>query len=219
MDLDDVMRDIDGLRDEATRAVNARAGDLHAVKLGDLRALAKRIKTDHELARELWRTGDPDARLLTTLVCRPKAFPADELDAMVRATDFTKLLDWVVSYVVKVSRHAEELRLLWKDDAAPLVGRAGWSLTTTRVVKSPQGLDLAALLDQIEAEMKTAPAAKQWSMNHCLAEIGIRQPALRDRAIAIGERLEVLKDYPASPGCTPPYAPMWIAEMVRRLGT
>jgi hypothetical protein len=53
-------------------------------------------------------------------------------------------------------------------------------------------------------------------MNHCLAEIGIHHPALRARAIAIGERLKVHIDYPASPGCTPPYVPLWIAEMVRR---
>lgn len=89
-------------------------------------------------------------------------------------------------------------------------------LQTDRVVKSPAGLDLPALLDQIEAEMKTAPGPKQWSMNHCLAEVGIRNRGLRARATAIDERLEVLKDYPASPGCTPPFAPVWIAEMVRR---
>jgi 3-methyladenine DNA glycosylase AlkD len=72
------------------------------------------------------------------------------------------------------------------------------------------------LLDQIEQEMKQAPAQKQWAMNHCLAEIGIHHADRRARAIAIGERLEVLIDYPASPGCTPPYAPIWITEMVRR---
>jgi len=32
----------------------------------------------------------------------------------------------------------------------------------------------------------------------------------------IGERLEVLKDYPTPPNCTSPYAPIWITEMVRR---
>jgi hypothetical protein len=26
----------------------------------------------------------------------------------------------------------------------------------------------------------------------------------------------VLKDYPTSPGCTSPFAPIWITEMVRR---
>ena len=70
--------------------------------------------------------------------------------------------------------------------------------------------------DPAEKEMKRAPAQKQWAMNHCLAEIGIHHPKLRKRAIRIGERLAVLIDYPASPGCTPPYAPIWIAEMVRR---
>jgi len=53
-------------------------------------------------------------------------------------------------------------------------------------------------------------------MNHCLAEIGIHHLALRKRAIGIGERLAVLFDYPAPLGCTPPYAPVWITEMVRR---
>ena len=146
---------------------------------------------------------------------KPKALSVDELDAMVREISYPKLLDWFIVNVVRPGRHAEELRPGWQD-GHDLIGRAGWSLTTDRVVKSPDGLDLPALLDQIEREMKPASAHKQWAMNHCLAEIGIHHPEHRDRAIAIGERLAVLIDYPASPGCTPPYAPLWIAEMVRR---
>ena len=134
---------------------------------------------------------------------------------MIRGIRSPKLLDWFVVSVVKPSRHAEQLRLAWKD-GDDVMGRAGWSLTTERVVKRAEGLDLETLLDQIEKEMKQAPAHKQWAMNHCLAEIGIYHPQHRKRAIAIGERLAVLIDYPASPGCTPPYAPVWIAEMVRR---
>ena len=93
---------------------------------------------------------------------------------------------------------------------------AGWALTAERVVKAPAGLDLAGLLDVIEAQMKAAPDRLQWAMNTCLAQIGIGHPEHRARAIGIGERLEVLKDYPTSPGCTSPFAPVWIAEMVRR---
>jgi len=134
---------------------------------------------------------------------------------MIRDIRSPKLLDWFIANVVKPGSHAEELRLRWKD-GDDLVGRAGWSLTTERVVKKGGGLDLDALLDQIENEMKQAPAQKQWAMNHCLVEIGIRHPEHRARAIGIGKKLAVLIDYPASPGCTPPYAPVWIAEMVRR---
>jgi 3-methyladenine DNA glycosylase AlkD len=53
-------------------------------------------------------------------------------------------------------------------------------------------------------------------MDHCLARIGIEHARHRARAIAIGERLEVLEDYPTAPNCTSPFAPVWIAEMVSR---
>lgn len=202
--------------DPRIREVNERHGDDHGVNLGKLRAVAKRLKTQQDLARQLWETDDTAARLLALLICRPKAFGRDELDTMVRQARAPKVHDWLVNYVVKKSPHAEELRLAWSADPDPVVASAGWALTTERVTKRPEGLDLAGLLDVIEAEMKGAPDRLQWAMNHCLAQIGIDHAGHRARAIGIGERLEVLKDYPTSPGCTSPYAPVWINEMVRR---
>ena len=211
------MRELAALEEPKMREANERRGDDHGVNLTHLRALAARLKSQPELTLELWATGDTAARLLATLVCKPRMLSAAELDAMVRDVRSPKLLDWFIANMVKPGRYAEELRLRWKDDDG-LVGRAGWTLTTARVVKNAEGLDLDALLGQIEKEMKHAPAEKQWAMNHCLAEIGIHHARIRTRAIEIGEKLAVLIDYPASPGCTPPYAPVWIAEMVRRRG-
>ncbi|TQM78820.1 3-methyladenine DNA glycosylase AlkD [Saccharothrix saharensis] len=212
----EVMAELAALEDPRAREVNERHGDDHGVNLGKLRALAKRLKTQQDLARELWATGDTAARLLALLVCRPKAFGRDELDAMLRGARKPKVHDWLVNYVVKKSPHAEELRLAWSDDPDPVVASAGWALTTERVARKPEGLDLDGLLDVIEAEMKDAPDRLQWAMNHCLAQIGIDHPGRRARALDIGERLEVLKDYPTSPNCTSPYAPVWIDEVVRR---
>ncbi|MFC8782526.1 DNA alkylation repair protein [Streptomyces nigra] len=212
----EVTAELAALEDPKTRAVNERHGDDHGVNLGKLRAIAKRLKTRQDLAEELWATGDSAARLLALLICRPKAFGRDELDAMLREARTPKVHDWLVNYVVRKSPHAEELRVAWFTDPDPVVASAGWALTTERVAKRPDGLDLAGLLDTVEAEMKDAPPRLQWAMNHCLAQIGIEHPEHRARAIAIGERLEVLKDYPTSPGCTSPFAPVWIDEMVRR---
>ncbi|MEU4121789.1 DNA alkylation repair protein [Streptomyces virginiae] len=210
------MAELAGLEDPKARAVNEKHGDDHGVNLGKLRAVAKRLKTQPELARELWDTQDTAARLLALLICRPKAFEREELDAMLRGARTPKVHDWLVNYVVKKNPHAEELRVAWFADPDPAVASAGWALTTERVAKRPEGLDLSGLLDVIEAEMKGAPDRLQWAMNHCLAQIGIEHPEHRARAIAVGERLGVLKDYPTSPGCTSPFAPAWIAEMVRR---
>ena len=212
----EVMAELAALEDPKTRAVNARHGDDHGVNLTMLRALAKRLKTQHELARRLWATDDTAARLLAILICRPKAFERDELDVMLREARTPKVHDWLVSYVVKKSPHCEELRVAWFADPDPVVASAGWALTTERVAKKPEGLELAGLLDVIESEMKDAPPRLQWAMNHCLAQIGIEHAEHRARAIDIGERLEVLKDYPTPPNCTSPFAPIWITEMVRR---
>jgi 3-methyladenine DNA glycosylase AlkD len=60
----EVLAELAELEDPRIREVNARHGDDHAVNLGRLRALAKRLKIQHELARELWETEDSAARLL-----------------------------------------------------------------------------------------------------------------------------------------------------------
>lgn len=212
----EVLAELAALEDPRARAVNEAHGDDHGVNLSRLRAIAKRLKTQQDLARHLWETGDTAARLVAILISRPKAYERGELDAMLREARAPKAHDWLVNYVVKRSPHAEELRLAWSADPDPVVASAGWALTTERVAKRPEGLDLAALLDVIEAEMRDAPDRLQWAMNSCLAQIGIEHADHRARAIDIGERLEVLKDYPTPPNCTSPYAPAWIGEMVRR---
>ncbi|MET7419754.1 DNA alkylation repair protein [Dactylosporangium sp. NPDC005555] len=212
----EVLASLAALEDPKARAVNERHGDDHGVNLGKLRALAKQLKTQHDLAVRLWATGDTAARLLALLICRPKMYERDTLDGMLREARVPKVHDWLVSYVVKKSPHCEALRVAWFADTDPVVASAGWALTVDRVAKHPDGLDLDALLDRIEERMKDAPDRLQWAMNHCLAQIGISHPALRARAVDIGERLEVLKDYPTPPNCTSPFAPTWIAEIVRR---
>ncbi|MCT1478255.1 DNA alkylation repair protein [Microbacterium sp. p3-SID336] len=210
------LAELAALEDPKQRAANEKRGDDHGINLSRLRALAKTIKTDQPLARELWATGDTAARLLALLLCRPSAFDADELDAMLRETRPPKVNDWFVNYVAKKTPLAEELRVRWFEDPDPTVAAAAWSLTTVRVAKGGEGLDLPDLLDRIERELADAPARLQWAMNETLATIGIFHPGLRARAVAIGERLQVLADYPTPPGCTSPFAPLWIAEIVRR---
>ena len=149
--LGEVMAELAVLEDPKMREANEKRGDDHGVNLSKLRAVAKRLKPQQELARELWSTNDTAARLVALLICRPKSFERDELDAMLR-----------------------------------------------------------------EAR---APDRLQWAMNHTLAFIGIEHAEHRTRALDIGERLEVLKDYPTPPNCTSPFAPSWINEMVSRQAT
>lgn len=219
MNAKDVLARLEALGDEKVRAHNAKhgAGDnQYGVQRGDIRKLAKEIKADHELGLALWETENVDARFLAVLLLKPKQLSASEVNGMVRAATFFWLADWLNSYVVKKHPDKEALREKWMKAKDPMAARAGWNLTAERVVKSPDGLDLDALLDRIESEMGTAAPEAQWTMNSCLAEIGIHFAEHRERALAIGEALGVYRDYPVSKGCTSPFAPAWIHEMVSR---
>lgn len=215
----EILAELEALGNDKVRAQNRRngaGGKQFGVLLGDIRKIGARIKTDHELGLALWATENVDARLVAILIMKPNKLSRDELDRMVRAVGFVQVADWLNSYVVKKHRDKESLREAWMNDDDRWAARAGWSLTNERITKDPDGLDLAALLDRIESEMPSAPAEVQWTMNFCLGNIGIQFPKLRKRAVDIGEKIGLYRDYPVSKGCTPPFVPVWVNEMVRR---
>jgi len=217
----EVLERLKPLGEASVRARHIRDGageNVFGVKMGDIRALAKEIKSDHELGIDLWKPGNLEARLLSTLVVKPKQFSAEDLDGMLPDVTLAWLADWLMTNVIRHHPEKEALRVKWMQSDQPARLRAGWSLTTERVTKNSGGLDLTALLDRIEREMPSAHELPKWTMNYCLAEIGINFPELRKRAVAIGESLGVYRDYPVSKGCTSPFAPIWIDAMVNRKG-
>lgn len=219
MTLKDTLAQLESLGNEKVRAQNTKhgAGDKQfGVRLGDIRKLAAKIKTDDPLAMALWDTGNVDAQFLATLLIEPKKLSGEAVDRMVRSTTFARVADWFNSYVVSKHPDKKALREDWMAADDRWAARAGWHLTAERVANNPDGLDLPALLDRIESEMADAAPEVQWTMNNTLAAIGIHVPELRKRAIAIGEKLGIYRDYPVSKGCTSPFAPIWINEMVRR---
>jgi 3-methyladenine DNA glycosylase AlkD len=199
MTLKETLTKLKSLGNEKMRIQNKKNGaddNQFGVKLGDIRTLAKTIKTNHELAKSLWETGNIDARLLSTLLIDPNALSISEIDEMVRSVKFLQVADWLNAYVVKQHPDNEKLREKWMHSSDPMAARACWSLTSGRVVRSPDGLDLPAILDRIESEMPNAAPEVQWTMNSTLAQIGICYPVHRKRAIAIGEKLGSIATIP-----------------------
>src|SRR6188768_484151 len=94
MTLPEALAELAALEDPKMRAANEKRGDDHGMNLSRLRGVAKKIKTDQPIAQELWATAETPAKLLALLICKPAAFTADELDAMIRDTRAPKVNDW-----------------------------------------------------------------------------------------------------------------------------
>ncbi len=229
MTLDETMNQLKSLSHDGVYRQNAKNGagdDQFGVKSADLRMVAKSIKSDRALAMELWKTGNMDAMMLATLIVKAKDLSPEELEGMVKSAKFWHAADYLNTNVVKLHPQKEELRQKWMAANEPATNRSAWSLTAERICTDPAGLDLNGLLDRIEKELSVNVAENpkltmqdsKWMLNYCLAEIGIRNPDLRSRAIEIGEKMGACRDYPTSKGCVSPYTPSWIAEMVKRQG-
>lgn len=221
MNTQDILAQLKSLGDPARHAHNVKAGapaNQFGVKLGDLRAIAKKLKTNHALALQLWDTGNVEAQLIATLIMKPKELTADQLDKLTRSTTCSQVADWLNSYVVPEHPAKEDLRVKWMTAKDRWAARAGWNLTASRINKGTEDFDLTALLDRIEKEMPKAPPEIQWTMNNTLAAIGIKHAKLRKRALTIGEKIGLYKDWPVNKGCIPPYVPVWVEAMVQRQG-
>lgn len=238
MTVKEIIAELESLGDEKRRKHNAKVGPdgidgvpldkQFGLKTGDIRKVAKKIKTNHQVGLELWKTGNFDAQLLAILIMKPKELTADELDTMVREARFSWVAEWLQSYIIKEQppEVKETLRAKWmkKSEKDAWALRAGWHLTASRINHDAtsgdgkgagkSGLELDALLDRIGKEMPKAKPETQWTMNNALAAIGIKHASHRERAVAIGEKIGLYKDWPVSKGCTIPYVPVWVEAMV-----
>lgn len=222
MTVKQVLKKLKSLGSEQWRDFNKKngAGDNQfGCKKGDIRKVAKELKTNHNLGLELWETENIDARFVAVLILKPDELTKKEVEAMVKSEPFTHLADWFTNYVIKKRKDKEALRKKWMKSKNKMLARSAWSLTADVATKDPGSLELDALLDRIEKEMPKAKPEVQWTMNFALAFIGINDKKSRKRAIAIGEKIGLYRELPVPKGCTTPFAPVWIKEMVSRQGS
>ncbi|MBV1923907.1 MAG: DNA alkylation repair protein [Flavobacteriaceae bacterium] len=221
MTVKEIFKEFVSLTNEMIKKHNTKSGvgeNQFGVKLGDIRKIAKKIKINHKLSLELWDTNNYDAQMLALLIIEPLELIENELDTMVKSVKYNRVADWLNSYVIKLHPDREQLRVKWLNDSNAMAQRAGWNLTSIKVKRDAKNLDISSILDRLENEMGTADPIAQWTMNFTLAEIGINHPKFRERALQIGETLGVYRDFPTSKGCTSPFAPIWINEIVSRQG-
>ena len=71
----DILTELEALGTAQTRKIYNRHGvgdDQYGVSYANLKALKKQIKTDHEAAKQLWASGNHDARILAAMIADPK---------------------------------------------------------------------------------------------------------------------------------------------------
>ncbi|MCB1025847.1 MAG: DNA alkylation repair protein [Acidobacteria bacterium] len=197
--------------------------DSESTKLGDLRKIAKEIKRNHELAMELWSTGEFLPRQLAILIMDKKLLSQELIDKLDReiqthnTEERLQLIDWLLANQLSKDKKTIALMESWANSASTLQRRTFWyhqgRLRWVGQTPPPNSEDL---LDSIEEGMESEEPEVQWAMNFTAAQIGIFQPKLRSRCIALGKRIGLYKDDVVAKGCTPNYLPELISIQVAK---
>jgi len=194
------------------------------VKIGDLKIIAKRFKSEQALAHELYKTAVVDAMYLAGIIADGAAMSKKQLDSWAKGANCHIISEYAVPGVAVESPHARDLALKWIDSKKEPVAACGWSTYAGMLAVQPDDqLDLAEirqLLCRVVETIDAAPNRVRYAMNSFVIAVGAYvKPLLKDAkraAKAIGA-VDVDMDDTA---CKTPVAADYIAkiESLGRIG-
>ncbi|KOF08867.1 hypothetical protein AC739_17780 [Planococcus glaciei] len=192
-------------------------------KLGDLRKIAKDIKKDHEIAMELWSTGEFLPRLLAILIMDKKLLSQDVLNQLDQdmqthtIDERNNLMDWLMANQLMKDKKNIALMESWRTSPSALQRRSFWYYQgRLRWTGQTPPDNTADLLAALEADIAQEEPEVQWAMNFTAGWIGIYDEKYRARCMKIGEKTGLYKDEMVSKGCTPNYLPEFISIEVNK---
>ena len=191
------------------------------VKVGDLKTLQKKLKTNHALALELYASGNSDAMYLAGLIADPAQFTKADLRKWAKAAYWNMLSGYVVPWVASESKFGRELALEWIDGDDEQIATAGWSTYACLVsIKPDADLDLGEidlLLGRVRDEIDGAPNRVRYAMNAFVIAVGSFVAPLLAKAKATAKALGTVEVDVGDTSCSVPNACEYIAK-VEKMG-
>lgn len=211
---------LEKLGTEQTRKTWARhgaKGPMFGVLFGELFKLMKRIDVDHELARDLWATGNVDARNLAMKIADPLVMTPDELDRWAIENPM-RMCSLYVATLAAEGPHARTKVGEWLNSPNERLRALGWTLLgrLSDLDESFPEDQLVHGVQVIEESIHAAPNEVKHDMNRALITMGGRSSALRKAVLAAAKRIgEVTVDH-GDTACKTPDVAETVAKMWAR---
>ncbi len=220
MSLQEVMHTLEKLGSEQNRRIYANhgaTGPLFGVKVGDLKKLLPKLKGDHGLALELWKTGNSDARYLAGLLADPQRMTKAQLNTWMKEADWYFLSDYAVAWTAAESPIGWELAEKWVESKQELTASGGWATFGAILsIRPDQDLDVEALrsqLKRIEESIAGERNRVRYSMNGYVITVGTYVKSLHAEATAVAKRIGKVQVFMGKTECKVPFAPEYLAKV------
>lgn len=191
-------------------------GELFGVSFAHLKDLTKRIGIDHDLAEQLWATGNIDARTLATMIADPGKMTSEEADRWAKEIDYYVVADYLGSLIARGSLAHDKIEL-WTQSKDEFVRQAGYSALASSL-KQDSALsddDCRGMLKRIEEEIHNSPNRARQAMNNALIAIGVFRPHLTDEAVGSATRIGKVEVDHGDTSCKTPDAISYIYHALK----
>lgn len=220
MDVSEILRELESRGSAQTRKTYGRHGvngPMFGVSYKDLGILTRRLKTNHRLALELWKTENHDARILATMIADPAALKARDLNRWVKEAGNYVVGDAVAGVIAR-SPFGQAKADSCRDSKDEWLSYAGWNITSRLAMNDPNLGDeyFVPLIAEMESHIHQAPNRTRYAMNQALIAIGVRNPALQKLAMAAARRIGTVEVDHGDTACKTPDAAAYIAKTVAR---
>ena len=176
----EVLIELEKLGTDQTKKILVRHGapsnQLFGVKVGDLKVLEKKIKKNHQLSLELYKTKNSDAMYLAGLIADEKLISKEDLNYWVENASWHMIAEYTVPWIAAESKFGLELGLLWIKSNQENIASSGWStLSSYLSITANEMIDLKLmqkLLKQIETTIHKQPNRVKYTMNGFVISCG-----------------------------------------------
>jgi 3-methyladenine DNA glycosylase AlkD len=193
---------------------------LLGVSIEQLKKIQKRIKTDYQLALDLYDTGIYDAMYLAGLIADDARMTKKDLQRWVDNANSDSLCNYTVPWVAAGSPHGWEMALKWIDSKKPNTAAVGWATLVSLVgVKPDEELDLdelKKLLQRVQKTIHNAPNCLKYAMNMFVIGLAAYVKPLSGLAMKAAENIGRVGVNVGNTACKVPYAPDYIKKIKQR---
>jgi len=221
MNAQEILATLKKLGKPQTAAIYKRHGsgdNVFGVLTPEIAKLQKKIKVDHALAMELWKTGNAEARVLALQVADPEKLTRADADGLVKDGP-VRFIGCYLSGLLARSPIAEETMRAWMKSPAEFPREMGYGLLGVRLKDDPGSIsdaDAEKVLATIEKEIHRSPNWARYAMNGALISIGVFKPALRKKAIEAAKRIGKVEVDHGETNCKTPDAGPYIEKASKR---
>jgi 3-methyladenine DNA glycosylase AlkD len=194
MNLDDAIAALGSAADPARKPGMARVGiridRALGVSVPNIRRIARRAGTDHELALALWNTRIHEARVLATFVADPAVLTDAQMERWVAEIDSWDLGDAAADLFAATRLRDRKIRG-WAGREEPFVKRCAFAMIARRAVSDHAASDAAftRLFPLIRRAARDDRNEVVKGVSWALRQIGKRDRALHAAAIDQAERI------------------------------